>query len=149
MKRRGFTLIEIVISLMIMATMSGIFMLNVSMVDKQTADKEAQKVVAYINHNLRKADLRVTRAKFDIKTNAIDVDLSGDVQPTFEASKGCTYTTAQLCYNYKAGFGLYSAIKSESMASTSKMEDESDSDYHIITITDSRGESSSVYIRKP
>ena len=146
MRRRGFTLIEIVVSLMIMATMSGIFMLNVSMVDKQTADKEAQKVVAYINHNLRKADLRVTRAKFDIGTNTIDVDLSGDVQPTFEASKGCTYTTAHLCYNYS--YSGYDDIKEESMASTSKTGDELDSDYHIITITDSRGETSSVYVRK-
>ena len=39
--RSAFTLIEIVISLMIMAMMSGIFMLNISTVEKQTANKEA------------------------------------------------------------------------------------------------------------
>ena len=70
MRRKGFTLIEIIISLMIMATMSGVFMLSIKDLDKQTAHKEADRLYHWLSSKVVRADTNAADFKLELDSGS-------------------------------------------------------------------------------
>ena len=102
MKRKAFTLTELLIGMLIMVITAGVFTLNSNMIGRHTAKREAERVAAYIQTHFRKADITqnvlwitITSEEIEIKagefydylayTNAKSVD-----EP-LHASTGCTF----------------------------------------------------------
>ena len=92
--RSAFTLIEIVISLMIMAMMSGIFMLNISTVEKQTANKEAERLAHWISGKIVQANNTGNNLYLVVNQNDAKIYWNQFVRigDTYTASKGCTFS---------------------------------------------------------
>ena len=91
MKRRGFTLIEIVVSLMITAIMSGVIALSATNINKQTAVKEADKLLHWLSGKIVRAD--TSGADFKLEFD------SGEALITWNPSKPDTASaTNKLIY---------------------------------------------------
>ena len=108
-KRRAFTLVEVVIALAIMSIMAGVMALNSAAVGQHTAKKEAERVAAFIQGHISRANIAMRGVWFEVKTDSIEVrhgfeySTSIPQNPPFNANSGCSYTASQakLCYNIK------------------------------------------------
>ena len=54
-RRRGFTLVEIMTAMLVMAVITGVAMMSITSA-KQTAKREAERMQAYIYLQMQKAD---------------------------------------------------------------------------------------------
>ena len=93
-KRKGFTLIEILMSVSIMSIMAGVMTLSYHAAD-QTPKREAEKVAAYITRLAQKSDRIKTGFEMEISGDALCVSWGDNGQykePYFEISAGLTYT---------------------------------------------------------
>ena len=105
---KGFTLVEVLMSVTIMAAMAGVMMLSHHSAD-QTPKREAEKVAAYITRLAQKSD-RI-KVSFDIEIqDARSLNVSWkehgeNIEPPFEVSAGLNYTSNfqdnRLIYDYK------------------------------------------------
>ena len=101
--RRAFTMTELLIGMLIVAITAGIFSLDVNSFGKQTAKHEAERVAAYIQTHLRRADITqdilwitITAENIKLKTGEMesrsDYDNAKLVDdPAFTTSDGCTF----------------------------------------------------------
>ena len=90
-KRKGFTLIEILMSVSIMSIMAGVMTLSYHAAD-QTPKREAEKVAAYITRLAQKSDRIKTGFEMEISGDALCVSWGSYNEPSFEISAGLTYT---------------------------------------------------------
>ena len=103
MKRRAFTLTELLISMLVMAILAGAAILNIDAMGRQSAQREAEKVAAFINTNLRRADMTQDNLWITIASSYIDIkqgfftskalhDSAASVPNSpVKASNGCTF----------------------------------------------------------
>ena len=97
MKQRGFTLVELIIAMMIMAILAGSMTLS-SSTGRQTAKREAERLAAKLGSITIKANRehRTFTLKFNTNDNAKSFDINWDVAgrdtETIIASSGCSYS---------------------------------------------------------
>ena len=93
--RKGFTLIEIVVGILVMLLLLTVARLSIT-IEGQSAKREAERVVAYLYRLIQMADRR--RQNFDIDTfqDYISVKWEGtgsdEIDTSFKASPGCSYS---------------------------------------------------------
>ena len=90
-KRKGFTLIEVLMSVSIMSIMAGVMTLSYHAAD-QTPKREAEKVAAYITRLAQKSDRIKTGFEMEISGDALCVSWGSYNEPSFDISAGLTYT---------------------------------------------------------
>ena len=146
--RKGFTLIEVLMSVMIMSIMAGVMAISFHSAD-QNPKREAEKVAAYITRLTQKSD-RI-KMSFDVKisNNALIVswgNTDDNQEPSFDISAGLECTLPEtLTYDYKKypkGAKIFvspdtNGIKyNYNYIKIAKIADNSSSYYVIITSTD-------------
>ena len=103
MKNKAFTLTELLISIMIMAILAGVSILNLDNMSSQTAQREAERIAAYIHTHLRRVDITqdtlwisITSENIELKTGRFgdlsrynEANLVDD--PSFKTSTNCTF----------------------------------------------------------
>ncbi|MBQ6919715.1 MAG: type II secretion system protein [Synergistaceae bacterium] len=103
-RKRGFTLIEIVTAMLVMAVIAGAAMMSITSA-KQTAKREAERVQAYIYRQMQRADRM--HKDFTIQVFSDHLQVNIDSEP-FKPSEGCAfanYTTQDKSYSHtKKGF---------------------------------------------
>ena len=103
MKRTAFTLTELLIGMLVMAILAGAAILNIDAMGRQSAQREAEKVAAFINTNLRRADITNDNLWITIDSSCVDIkqgsftskalhDNAASVPNSpVKASNGCTF----------------------------------------------------------
>lgn len=83
----------------IMSILAGVMTLNASSIGQQTAKREAERVAAYIQDRMRRADkthsvvwFTVTKTEIEVRTG-YDYDSATVEAPTFTATGKCEYST--------------------------------------------------------
>ena len=89
-RKRGFTLIEIVTAMLVMAVITGAAMMSITSA-KQTAKREKQRMMAYIYRLMQKADRTHKNFNIQVVSDHLIVNWNGDVDDSFKASGGCTF----------------------------------------------------------
>ncbi|MBQ3765036.1 MAG: type II secretion system protein, partial [Synergistaceae bacterium] len=84
-RKRGFTLIEIVTAMLVMAVIAGAAMMSITSA-KQTAKREAERVQAYIYRQMQRADRM--HKDFTIQVFSDHLQVNIDSEP-FKPSEGC------------------------------------------------------------
>ena len=106
---KGFTLIEVLMSVTIMSVMAGVMLLSHHSAD-QTPKREAEKVAAYITRLTQKSDRIKVGLEAEINQDGNILNVSwkkgtNNTEPPFEASAGLKYssnfTSNILIYDYK------------------------------------------------
>lgn len=99
-KRKGFTLVELIISLLVMSITYAAMSMS-SAAAKQTAEHEAERLAAYIYRLMDKADM--LHNNFYIVTDPGYILVNWDSGPddlSFKATQGCRYEMeGKLTYN--------------------------------------------------
>ncbi len=104
--KRGFTLIEVLMSVSIMSIMTGVMILNYHAAD-QTPKREAEKVAAYIVRLTNKSDRIKIGFEMIISGDSLCVSWGNNSikEPSFDISAGLTYNHSfdegKLKYNYE------------------------------------------------
>ena len=141
MRRKGLSLIELIVGMTILSITAGIMTLNGSAVGKRSAKREAERVRAYIAGHIHRANvsnrafwMTVQEDSIDVKTGLDDVNTKQEA--SLEAGLGCKYTpfskasdgyaektTLNLRYNYDnndySTYTLYRLIDLNSAVSLS------------------------------
>ena len=90
-RERGFTLIEIVTAMLVMAVIAGAAMMSITSA-KQTAKREKQRMMAYIYRLMQKADRTHKNFYIQVASDHLTVNWNGDVDDSFKASDGCSFS---------------------------------------------------------
>ena len=104
MRHRAFSLTELFIGMLILAITAGVFMLNMDTLGRQTAKREAERVAAYIQTCMKRADETQCGLWLNIQENYINmctgIKYDASRIKTMQAAKNCSYTTStkQLIY---------------------------------------------------
>ena len=103
MRRRAFTLTELLIGTLIMAITAGVLYLNSNTLGRQTAKREAERAAAYLQTHISRTDMMqdvlwitITPDDIELKagnfTTRADYDNAGRVDGiSFDVSKGCSF----------------------------------------------------------
>lgn len=124
MKKAAFTLTEVLVAIAIMSIMAGIMALNSASVGQQSAQKEAERVAAFIQGHITRENIAQRGLWFEVKPDSIEVwhGLKGNTNavPKLNANQGCSYgsSTAKLCYNIRENILLSSNMSSWKLIST-------------------------------
>ena len=137
-KHRAFTLTEVLVAVAVMSIMAGVMALNSATVGKQTAKREAERVAAFIQGHITRANIAMRGVWFEVKPDSIEVwhgfdyNTSRLQSPPFNATSGCSYTASKtkLCYRTKSVPLEWNAISDDSTVVT----DSGENGQHIITI---------------
>ena len=91
-RKRGFTLIEIVTAMLVMAVIAGAGMMSITSA-KQTAKREAERVQAYIYRKMQKADRMHKDFTLELSGTYIYTNWNDEAnkEKDYQASAGCTY----------------------------------------------------------
>ena len=156
MRRRAFTLTEVVVSILVMGIMASAIVLSSSS-SKQTANSEAERAAALIGRLIERADRTRSAFWLDVKNDRLEIRTGADYgtaerENDFNASKGCSFSRygtdkKHLSYNVPAlavqnsthrNFGMNNVmldIKSEPEDSDYNIQVKSSgstSDYYIV-----------------
>ena len=105
--RKGFTLVEVLMSVMIMSIMAGVMTLSYHAADP-TPKREAEKLAAYITRLAQKSDRIKVGFNMKVSGNVLNVSWGENHnEPPFNISDGLTYvfgncdeSNTTLTYNY-------------------------------------------------
>ena len=107
-KHRAFTLTEVLVAVAVMSIMAGVMALNSSTVGQQTAKREAERVAAFIQGHISRANIAMRGVWFNVNEDNIFVEygfayFSKERQyPDFKANTGCKYSVHKLFYNIES-----------------------------------------------
>ena len=108
MRHKGITLLETLIAITIMSIMAGVMMLSSATVGQQSARREAERVAAFIQGHISRANIAMRGLWFDVNEDNIRVGYGfthnqQQIQsPDFKANTGCKYSPKQLFYNVQS-----------------------------------------------
>ena len=143
---RGFTLVELMVTVSVMSIMAAVIALNVDFT-RQSAKHEAEKVATYIENLMKKSNRIHTSFDIEVKDKVIKVSWGiHDVHvESLDATIGCTYTpSAEIMIYDRNNFTNRDRV---TVDTDEKDSSDDEYDYHI-KITDSAGEEYYVGIRK-
>ena len=137
-RRRGFTLAELVVGVVVMIVTLGVATMSLRSTD-QTAKREAERLAAYI---YRRMDQAVRMHKpftlkivLDQTTGITQVRINWKDDPPFEPSDGCRYSD-----NFPLGYVNYNAsTQAFSQGGTITVKDAKEEKYYLIIEPPSRG----------
>ena len=91
-RRRGFTLIEIMTAMLVMAVITGVATMSITSA-KQTAKREAERMQAYIYRQMQKADRIHKNFTLQVDGEYLTVNWgdSANTDTSFKASDGCRF----------------------------------------------------------
>ena len=103
-RRSGFTLIEVLTSLIVMTVIAGAAMMSVTSA-KQTAKREAERVQNYIYRQMQRADRMHRNFTIEVFTDHLNVNWKDydNIDSSFKPSDGCTFenhNTQDKTYNF-------------------------------------------------
>lgn len=127
-KRKGFTLVELIISLLVMSITYAAMSMS-SAAAKQTAEHEAERLAAYIYRLMDKADMLHNNFYIVTAPGYILVNWdSGPEDTSFKATAGCSYSS-----NFWGGKLRYNSRKRRfKNGGTITVKDSQDGVYYVI-----------------
>ena len=156
MRHKGITLLETLIAITIMSIMAGVMMLSSATVGQQSARREAERVAAFIQGHISRANITRRGLWFEVKEDNINVSYgftlnSQQIQyPDLKANTGCKYSEHKLFYNIDSQTIQADAVNKKwymiSKDSTVVVSDGSQNGQHCITVQGADNKSLNVII---
>ena len=117
MKRKAFTLTEVVVTVLILGIMAGALVLSPNS-SKQSAKREAERTAAKINRLIATADRMHITLWIDVKDDSLEIrtskryDADDEPQEKFPVTPGCSYSRYQTTKHFSYNVSSSESVKS-------------------------------------